>query len=450
MRRCTPAEAVELFEPVDTLGLPLGPAQPAALLEQMGTRKDWEDLRIFGALVTVLSDVFNHRNVHYLSGFFGPLERLLRDSGANIGFAPADFRRFIALLGAIAPRVMATSASPPDADGWCSLSLHAGANVAEIHAAGADPDRLLVLEVSDAFPVTYGWGEHHHRVHVDEIDVLVESEATPYELVDTPPTAVDEAIARFASELIPDGATLQTGIGAVPNAVASLLAAGDGGHYGVHSEMFTTGLMRLHEAGKITNDRKGQFDGVSITTFAAGTAELYSWLHENRDVAFLPVDVVNSPDVIGANESMVSLNAALAVDIHGQVVADTRDGEQFSGIGGHEDFVSGSGLELSDRSILCLPSTYRSGEAVHSRIVPWFEAGTVITTPRHHVDAVVTEFGVAELQGKTVHQRGEALAAIAHPDFRHGLLEAADRASGGRSPVLRPSAEPVRPGEVSP
>lgn len=436
MRRCTPAEAVEAFRPTDTLGLPLGPAQPAALLEQMGLRKDWEDLKIFGALVTVLSDVFNHPNVHYLSGFFGPLERLLRDSGANIGFAPADFRGFIALLRGIAPRVMATSAAPPDADGWCSLSIHAGANVAEIHRAGADPDRLLMIEVSESFPVTYGRGEHHHRVHVDEIGVLIESAATPYELVDASATAVEEAIARFISEMIPDGATLQTGIGAVPNVVASLLAEGDGGDYGVHSEMFTNGLMRLHQAGKVTNARKGQFEGVSVTTFAAGTADLYAWLHENRDVAFLPVDVVNSPDVISANESMISINAALAVDIQGQVVADTRDGEQFSGIGGHEDFVSGSGLQLSDRSILCLPSTYRAGEAVHSRIVPWFAAGTVITTPRHHVDAIVTEYGVAELQGKTVHQRGKALAAVAHPDFRRRLLEAAERASGGRSPVV--------------
>ncbi len=436
MRRCTPAEAVEAFRPTDSLGLPLGPAQPAALLEQLGTRKDWEELRIFGALVTVLSEVFTHPNVHYLSGFYGPLERLLRDSGANIGFAPADFRRFIALLADISPRVMATSVAPPDDDGWCSLSLHAGANVAELHAAGADPDRLLVVEASPNHPVTYGLGEHDHRLHLDEIDILVESDAVPYEIVDAPATAVEQAIAEHISGMIPDGATLQTGIGAVPNVVASLLAEGSGGGYGVHSEMFTTGLMRLHEAGKVTNANKGQFHGKSITTFAGGTAELYRWLDQNHDVAFLPVDIVNSPEVISANDNMVTINAALAVDIHGQVVADTRSGEQFSGIGGHEDFVAGSGLSLSDRSILCLPSTYRAGEEVHSRIVPWFEAGTVITTPRHQVDAIVTEFGVAELQGKTVHQRGQALAAVAHPDFRDGLLDAAERASGGRSPVI--------------
>ncbi|MDZ7676144.1 MAG: acetyl-CoA hydrolase/transferase C-terminal domain-containing protein [Acidimicrobiales bacterium] len=435
MRRCTPAEAIEVFETTDSLGLPLGPAQPAALLEQLGTRKDWEHLSIFGALVTVLSEVFTHPNVHYLSGFFGPLERLLRDSGANIGFAPADFRRFGPVLADFAPRIMATSAAPPDAAGWCSLSLHAGASVAETHAAGADPHRLLLVEVSQHHPLTYGWGEHGHRVHVDEIDVLIESDARPYELEDSPATAAEVAIAEHIRAMIHDGATLQTGIGAVPNAVASLLAEGHGGDYGVHSEMFTTGLMRLHQAGKVTNAHKGQFPGVSLATFAAGTRELYEWLHENREVAFLPVDVVNSPEVIGRNESMITINAALGVDIHGQVVADTRDGEQFSGIGGHEDFVAGAGLDLIDRSILCLPSTFRAGEEIHSRIVPWFGAGTVVTTPRHQVDAIVTEYGVAELQGKTVHQRGEALAAIAHPDFRDGLRAAAERASGGNTPV---------------
>ncbi len=439
MRRCTPSEAANLVRTTDTLGLPLGPAQPAALLEAMGERDDWEDLRIFGALVTVFTELFSHPSVHYLSGFFGPIERLLRDAGANIGFAPADFRRFAPLLAEIAPRVMATSVSPPDAHGWCSLSLHAGANVDEIHRAGADPDRLLVAEASPHHPVTHGFGSHGHQVHVDEIDVLVESDASPYELADPEPTDVERAMATHIQGLIPDGATLQTGIGAVPSVVATLLAEGDGGDYGIHSEMFTTGLMRLHRAGKVSNRRKGQFTGVSVTTFAGGTRELYDWLQDNREVAFLPVDVVNSPEVIAANESMVTINAALAVDIHGQVVADTRDGEQFSGIGGHEDFVAGAGLSLTDRSILCLPSTWvdrSSGEdVVRSRIVPFFGPGAVITTPRHQVDVIVTEHGVAELQGKTVHQRGLALAEVAHPDFRDGLVEAAARASGGRSPV---------------
>ncbi len=150
---------------------------------------------------------------------------------------------------------------------------------------------------------------------------------------------------------------------------------------------------------------------------------------------FLPVDIVNSPEVIARNRQVVNINAALAVDIQGQAVADTIGGDQYSGIGGAEDFAAGAGLELEDRSLLCLPSTFRRGDLVSSRILPWFEAGTVITTPRHQVDVVITEYGVAELQGLTIHQRGHALAAIAHPDFRDGLLEAADRTTGGRSPL---------------
>ena len=432
-QRLTPDAAAALVRPVDTIGMPLGPGQPPALLDALGTRTDWEHLRVGGALLTVLTPLFNHPNVHYLSGLYGPLERLLRDSGANISFAPADFRRFEPILAADPPRVMITAASPPDADGWCSLSLHAGASVRQEHAAGADPDRVLMVEVSDAFPRTYGLGDHRHALHLDEIDVLVESDREPVVTADPPPTDVDRAIAGHVRSFVTDGATLQTGIGAVPSMVATLLAQGDGGDYGVHSEMFTTGLMKLHQAGKVTN-RKGIYDGVSISTFAAGSSELYDWLRENRQVAFLPVDIVNAADIIARNRSMVTINAAMSVDIHGQVIADTINSVQYSGIGGHEDFVAGPALDLTDRSLLCLPSTITVGGELRSRIVPWFEAGAVITTPRHQVDAIVTEYGAAELAGKTIHQRGDALAAIAHPAFREGLLEAAERASGGRSP----------------
>ena len=192
---------------------------------------------------------------------------------------------------------MATAAAPPDADGFCSLSLHAGANVGVAARRRRRPRPPARRRGERPLPGhATGWGDHHHRLHVDEIDVLIESESTPYEIVDPEPTDVERAIAAHIQALIPDGATLQTGIGAVPSVVAALLAEGDGGDYGIHSEMFTTGLMKLHQAGKVTNARKGQFDGVSICTFAGGTRELYDWLDDNREVAFLPVEVVNSPE----------------------------------------------------------------------------------------------------------------------------------------------------------
>jgi acyl-CoA hydrolase len=429
------SEAVVRVQVEDTIGFGLGTGQPPAFLKALGERDDWEDLRLYGALLTVWSEAYQHPNVHYLSGFFGPVERALRDQGANQSFSPADFRRFTPLLADQRPRVMCTPAAPPDADGWCSLSLHAGASVAELHRAGADPTRLLVVECSPKFPRTVGIPpDHRHAVHLDEIDILVESDEGPLPLPDTEPTDADRAIAENARAFIPDGATLQTGIGAVPSTIAALLADGPGGGYGLHTEMFTTGCMRLHQAGKITND-KALYPGVSVTTFAAGSAELYEWLDGNEEVAFLPVELVNTPELIARNEQMVTINAAMSVDIHGQVVADTIAGAQYSGVGGHEDFVSGPGLSLNGRSLLCLPSTCTIKGEVRSRIVPWFAEGTVITTPRHQVDVVVTEHGAAELMGKTVRQRGLALAAIAHPDFRDELLEAAERASGGRSPL---------------
>jgi acyl-CoA hydrolase len=199
--------------------------------------------------------------------------------------------------------------------------------------------------------------------------------------------------------------------------------------------MFTNGLMALHKAGKVTNAHKGCYDGVSVATFAAGSEDLYEWLHENRDIAFLPVELVNSTEAIARNRRMITINGALAIDIHGQVVADTIAGSQFSGIGGHEDFIAGAALDVEDRSLLCFPATYetKAGE-LRSRIVPWFEAGAVITTPRHQVDIVVTEHGAAELMGKTVNQRAQALAEIAHPDFSDDLVAAGERATGGRAP----------------
>ena len=431
----TPDEAAALLRPTDTLGIPLGPGQPPAFLEALGRRDDWTELRIGGALLLAWSEAYKHPNVHLLSGFFGPVERALRDQGANIGFAPADFRRFAPLLEQQRPRVMATVATPPDEDGWCSLSLHGGGTQTELERAGSDPERLLVVEASPRFPRTLGLPpQHRHALHLDQIDVLVASEAPPFALPEPEPGPIDEAIAAHARAFIPEGATLQTGIGGVPSAIVGRLADGESGDYGVHSEMFTNGLMKLHQSGKVTN-RKGQFDGVSVATFAGGSEDLYAWLDGNEEVAFLPVEVVNSPDLIARNRSMVTINGALGVDVHGQVVADTIAGLQYSGIGGHEDFISGAALALEDRSLICLPSTYGSGDGRGSRIVPGFGAGAVITTPRHQVDVIVTEHGAAELQGLTVHQRGAALAEIAHPDFRDELREAAERASGGRSPI---------------
>ena len=424
----SPAAAIDVIRPTDTLAVPLGPGVPGQFLHALGTRDDWDDLLVFGALLPDLYELFTRSNVALQSGFYGPAERFLIATGAKVDFVPADFRRFAPTLEQIAPRVMATAATPPDGEGWMSLSLHAGASVEELKRAAADPDRLCIVETSPHFPRTIGLPpEHRHALHVDDVDLIIEGDATPFELADAPATEVEQAIAAFAADFVPDGATLQTGIGGIPNTVAALLAEGSGGGYGIHSEMFTTGLMRLCKAGKVTNDHKGEFDGFAVTTFAAGSAELYEWLDDNDTVRFLPVDIVNSPESISRNREMITINGAMSIDLAGQVIADTIGGAQFSGIGGHEDFIAGAGLELSDRSLICLPSTTTHDGVLVSRIAGMAAAGSIVTTPRHQVDVVITEFGVAELAGKTVRARAAALAAIAHPDFRAELEEAGQR-----------------------
>jgi len=319
-------------------------------------------------------------------------------------------------------------AAPPDEAGNVNLSLHMGATRHELLRAGRDPQRLLIVEVNANLPRTKSLPPaYDNTIPLELVDVLVETDATPFALADAPTDEVDAAIAATALAYVQDGSTLQTGIGAIPNIVATNLANSALGGFGIHSEMFTTGLMRLHEAGKVTNDAKGVFDGVSVTTFALGTAELYEWLDGNPDVAFLPVETVNDPTVIAKNSNLVSINGALSVDLYGQVVADNIDGRQISGVGGHEDFVAGAELHLDAHSLICLRSTaVRQGEVV-SRIAGLLPEGSVVSTPRHHTGVVVTEHGAAELRGLTVRERAHALIDIAHPDFRHELRKVADR-----------------------
>ncbi|MBM3658852.1 MAG: acetyl-CoA hydrolase/transferase family protein [Actinobacteria bacterium] len=425
-RVCTAAEAAALVRQRDAVGVPLGPGQPTTFLHALGERDDWEELVVHGALLIDLYAVFTKPGVKLRTGFMGPAERFLLASGADVQFVPADFRRFSLVAERIAPRVVATAASAIDADGYLSLSLHAGATIDELRRAGAHPDRLLVVEANVRLPRTYGVEPlYPHRIHIDEIDVLVESDVQPFVLPDAPVTEAEEAIARHASAFIHDGCTIQTGIGGVPSMIATLLADGPGGDYGVHSEMFTNGLMRLHKAGKVTNRRKLIHEGYSVATFAAGTLDLYEWLDDNPDVRFLPVDQVNDPAIVAANKDMVTINGALLVDLNGQVAADTIGHSQYSGIGGHEDFIAMSGFQLEDRALVCLPSASEVNGELLPRIVADLPMGTSVTTPRHHVDVVITEFGAAELAGLSVRERARALAEIAHPDFRDELHEAA-------------------------
>jgi acyl-CoA hydrolase len=406
----------------------MGPGQPGAFLQALGERDDWKALEVFICFLSEPYRLFSRPGVSLVCPFFGPIERALRDAGCDVAFLPGDFRRFTLFANQFAPRVVTTAACPPDADGWMSLSVSAGAMVNEILRCGRDPERLLVVESNPRMPRTLGIPpDHRHAVHVDDVDVLIESDRDPLSIPDPEPNEVERGIAEHVGSFVSDGATLQTGIGGIPGAIAGLLAERPGGDYGIHSELFTDGLMRLHKAGKVSNARKGIFEGLSVTTFAMGTPELYTWLDGKESVRFLPVEWINTPSIISRNRNMRSINGALMLDLAGQVVADSIDGRQYSGIGGHEDFTSGASLESDDRSLICLPSTVTSNGQPLSRIVARLSAGSIVTTPRHQLDIVVTEYGAAEVAGLTVRGRARALAELAHPDFRPELRREAEQ-----------------------
>lgn len=302
--------------------------------------------------------------------------------------------------------------SPPDAHGFVSLGVSV-----DIVRAAADTASVILAEVNPQMPRTLG----NSFLHVDAIDHLVPVDRPLPELLPGEPDDASLAIGRLVASLIPDGATLQTGIGRIPDAVTAALE--DKNDLGVHTEMFSDGIMRLIQRGNITGRRKTLLPGKAVTSFVMGSRELYAWVDDNPAVEMRPSDFTNDPFTIARNDLMVSINSALAVDLTGQVAADTLMGRFFSGIGGQVDFIRGAARSRGGKAILALPSTAKNGTV--SRIQPCFEEGAGVVTSRGDVQYVVTEHGVADLWGKNIRQRALALIEIAHPDFREELLAAA-------------------------
>lgn len=409
---------------VDSLVTGLLTGQARAVLRAIGPRDPARPLALYVGLLVEAYACLRDPAVHVVSGFFGPIERMARQAGLPLEFLPSDFHGFERLTFRLRPEAVATPVSPPDDAGFCSFGLHAGAVFGPFMEAARDPDRIAIAEVNPHVPRVAGLPElGGHRVHVAEIDVVVEDDTPVVTIPYAQPLPEEHAIARFVGELIEDGATLQFGIGGIPNAVAELLCAAPKGDFGVHTEMFVDGIMRLHEAGKITN-RKGVHDGLSIATFAGGTEALYRWLDGNPSVRMLPVAAVNDPPQLARMRRFTGINAALSVDLHGQIVADVIGGRQYSGVGGHETFTMGGRQAPGGKSIICLRSTATVGQNRISTIVPALPAGAVVTTPRHQVQYVVTEWGIAELEDKGDRSRAAALVAIAHPEFRADLQRA--------------------------
>ncbi len=301
--------------------------------------------------------------------------------------------------------------SLPDKYGYCSLGVAVDVTLAAIRKA-----RYVIAQVNPMMPRTSG----HSYIHISELTATIEMAQPLPELPEFELDKKVERIGQYVSMLVPDGATLQLGIGKIPNAVLKYLQ-----HHkdlGVHSELITDGIIDLMSKGVINNRRKTFHPGKVVTSFCLGSKKLYDFVNANPHVEFYPSDYVNSPANIARNHAMMSINSALEVDLTGQVVADSLGYQFYSGIGGQVDFIRGAAMAKGGKPIIAMMSTAKKGTV--SRIVPSITEGSGVVTSRGHVHYVVTEFGVASLKGRSVRERALELIRVAHPDFRAQLLEA--------------------------
>ena len=408
-------DAVSKVKSHQTLSVAMAASEPPGLLSELGNHRDrLEDVNVWvclplGAYSFVLDPSMDGR-FFIENWFYGNADRKVHHEGRE-SYIPNNLHQAATnKLYANKNRVdvFFGTATPPDSRGYMSLSLGLVMEKQLIEAAD-----LVILEINDNLPWTLG----DTQIHISEVDFVVENHVPIAELPVTPPTEAEEKIGRFIADLIEDGSTLQLGIGGIPNAITPFLM--DRKDLGIHTEMFTDGMVDLYNAGVITNRRKTLWKGKMVGAFALGTKKLYDFVNNNLGVEFQQGCVTNDPYVIGKNYRMISINTALQVDVFGQVCSQSIGYKHFSGTGGQLDTHRGAQLSDQGRGIIALRSTAKNGEI--STIVPVLSEGAEITIPSHDLDTVVTEFGTADLKGLCVRDRALALINIAHPKFRDQL-----------------------------
>jgi acyl-CoA hydrolase/GNAT superfamily N-acetyltransferase len=393
-----------------------GCAEPVALVDALAARPDVEDVEVMH-IMTVghapYAKAEATRRFRANAFFIGSNVREAVAHGAA-DYTPVFLSEIPGLFRTRRLRldVALICVSPPDRHGFCSL----GVSVDVVKAAAESAD-VVVAEVNRTMPRTHGAS----FVHCDDLDWFVKNDAPILESVPQEPDEASRRIGTLCASLIPDGATLQMGIGEIPNAV--LLNLGARQDLGLHTEMFSDAVIPLIDAGVVNGRRKTLHPGKAVTSFCKGSRRLYDYVDDNPFFEFLPTEFVNDPFIIARNDRMISINSALQVDLTGQVCADSIGTRFYSGIGGQVDFIRGAARSAGGRSIIALESTAKKGAL--SRIVPVLAEGAGVVTTRGDVHTVVTEHGIAELKGRTVRERALSLVSIAHPDFRGDLLAAA-------------------------
>lgn len=419
-RICTAEDAVQSIKSGDRVAFAHAVAEPAILVDAMvANAAAYKDVEVCH-MVTLGKGAYSKPELkeHFrFNGWF--TSPSTRDSIAqgHGDFTPVFFHEVPNYIrkGIFDIDVFMVMVSPPDEHGYCCVGVSSDYTMQGIESA-----KIVLAEVNDQVPVVFG----DTFVHVSKIDKFVENSHPLFELGLPKIGEIELAIGKNCAELVDDGSTLQLGIGAIPDAVLQSLK--DKKDLGIHSEMISDGVVDLFEAGVVNNSKKGLNRDKMIVTFLMGSKRLYDFAKENPAVEMRTVDYVNNPCVVAQNTNMVCINSCLAVDFMGQVVSDSIGTRQFSGVGGQVDFVRGAAMSLDGKgkAIIAMPSvaTKKDGSMV-SKITPFIDHGAAVTTSRNDVDYIVTEYGIAELKGKTLKQRARNLINIAHPDFREQLKE---------------------------
>jgi acyl-CoA hydrolase len=416
-KKMSAADAVRQVEDGDMIIVPTGVGEPPGLLTELSEqRRNFHDVKVAQILALRKYGYFDAEtaeHVRHVAFFYGGASRPGGQAGW-IDFIPSYFSEMPSMIrrGQIPADVVFSMASPMDAHGYFALSLAADYTMASIAKA-----RAVVLEVNPNVPFAYG----NCHVHISQVTALIESEEPVLEVGLPKIGPVQEAIAKHVADLIDDGATLQIGYGGIPDAVVMQLTHKH--DLGIHTEMIGDGILTLIESGAVTNRRKNHNPGKIMATFALGSNKLYRFMDRNPMLEMHPVDVTNDPSLAGLNDNLVAINATMQVDMIGQCGSESLGPTPYSGTGGQADFVRAANRSQNGKAFIVLPSTAKDDTI--SRIVPKLTEGTHITTSKNDVNYVVTEYGVAQLRGKSAKQRAQALIAIAHPKFRDELTEQA-------------------------
>jgi acyl-CoA hydrolase/GNAT superfamily N-acetyltransferase len=408
-------DIVRLIDPGSRIFIGSGAAEPQRLIEMLieqGNRiADHQTINVIELGTTPYTEAVMSRPFKQNAFFIGQNVRDAVNEG-RAEYTPIFLSELPDHIrsGQLKIDVAFIQVAPPDRYGYCSLGVSV-----DVVKAGAEAAKVVIAEVNDRMPRTLG----DCFVHLKDIDYIVESDLPLPEWSPPEPDDVAVRIGQNVARLIGDGSTIQAGIGMIPNAILSFLT--DKNDLGVHTEMFSDGIIDLVESGVITNRKKTLHNGKIVATFCMGTQRLYDFVHDNPLIEFHPCDYTNDPFVISQNDRMISINAAIQVDLTGQVCADSIGEYFYSGIGGQVDFVRGASRSKGGKPVIVIPSTAKGGTV--SRIVPFLDQGAGVVTSRGDVRYIATEYGMVNLHGKNLRERALALIDIAHPDFRNDLID---------------------------